>query len=111
MQEGSPPHGVARDFVPTQTAANAIAASASEDSAIATDRDRLRVAVLLLAFNEAAGIAAVIAAFRAALPQARPYVHANNSTDAAIAEAKRAGALVRSAAGQWPCRSAHVCRC
>jgi hypothetical protein len=106
MHEVLTPQPLDRDAVPKEIAANAIAArtlqeraledSALDDGATAAKLDRLRVAVLLPAFNEAVAIATVVAAFRAALPQARIYVYDNNSTDATIAEAKRAGALVRS---------------
>src|SRR6185369_12706294 len=56
---------------------------------------RRRVAVLIPCLNEAAGIASVIASFRAALPGARIYVYDNASTDDTGAVAARAGAIVR----------------
>ncbi|GAA0673987.1 glycosyltransferase involved in cell wall biosynthesis [Sphingomonas insulae] len=54
------------------------------------------IAVLLPCYNEAAAIAQTVAGFRAALPDATIYVYDNNSTDATIAVARDAGAVVRS---------------
>ncbi|MBS0400343.1 MAG: glycosyltransferase, partial [Proteobacteria bacterium] len=54
-----------------------------------------RVAVLVPCFNEAASISQVVADFRAALPSAIIHVYDNNSTDATVANATAAGALVR----------------
>ncbi|MEX0853145.1 MAG: glycosyltransferase [Bauldia sp.] len=54
------------------------------------------IAVLLPCHNEAIAIAAVIRDFRAALPKARIYVYDNNSTDGTLAEAAKAGAIVRA---------------
>ena len=54
-----------------------------------------RVAVLLPCYNEAAAIARTVADFRAALPDATVYVYDNNSADDTVAEAGRAGAIVR----------------
>jgi glycosyltransferase involved in cell wall biosynthesis len=54
-----------------------------------------RVAVLIPCFNEATGVAAVVAGFKAALPSAKIYVFDNNSTDQTISVAAAAGALVR----------------
>ena len=51
-----------------------------------------RIAVLLPAYNEEAGLAQVIADFRKALPGARIVVCDNNSTDKTSAVAKEAGA-------------------
>lgn len=53
------------------------------------------VAVILPCYNEAAVIAAVIADFRKALPEARIYVFDNASTDGTAAAAAAAGAVVR----------------
>ena len=55
-----------------------------------------RVAVLLPCYNEQAAIARTIAGFRAALPEAAIYVYDNNSRDGTVAEAAKAGAIVRS---------------
>ena len=55
----------------------------------------LRVAVLIPCRNEETTIAKVISDFRAALPAAIVRVFDNNSTDATIEIASRAGALVR----------------
>ncbi len=57
--------------------------------------DRHRVAVLIPCLNEAAGIAEVVASFRAALPDARIYVYDNASTDETSGVAAQAGAVVR----------------
>jgi len=54
-----------------------------------------QVAVLVPCFNEERAIAKVVAAFRAALPEAALYVYDNNSTDGTIAAAQEAGAVVR----------------
>ncbi len=55
-----------------------------------------RIAVLLPCYNEQAAIARTIAGFRAALPEAAIYVYDNNSHDGTVAEAAKAGAIVRS---------------
>jgi len=54
----------------------------------------VQCAVLVPCLNEAATIAAVVAAFRVALPTAAIYVYDNNSADATIASATTAGAIV-----------------
>jgi glycosyltransferase involved in cell wall biosynthesis len=54
------------------------------------------IAVILPCYNEAAAITQTIEAFRSALPGARIYVYDNNSSDATIAVAAAAGAIVRS---------------
>ncbi|MDR0520479.1 MAG: glycosyltransferase family 2 protein [Planctomycetaceae bacterium] len=53
-----------------------------------------RIAVLLPCYNEAASIANVVAAFKAALPAANIYVYDNNSKDGTAEMARRAGAVV-----------------
>src|SRR5688500_10175975 len=55
-----------------------------------------RGAVLLPCDNEQAASARTIAGFRAALPEAAIYVYDNNSRDDTVAEAAKAGAIVRS---------------
>ena len=55
-----------------------------------------KVAVLLPCYNEEAAIAATIAGFRAALPDATIYVYDNNSTDRTREIAAEAGAIVRT---------------
>jgi len=55
-----------------------------------------KIAVLLPCYNEEAAIAATVAGFRAALPQATIYVYDNNSTDRTREVAAKAGAVVRS---------------
>ena len=57
---------------------------------------RPRVAVLVPCYNEEVAIPNVVAAFRAALPDAAIYVYDNNSGDGTVAAARRAGAVVRS---------------
>jgi glycosyltransferase involved in cell wall biosynthesis len=52
--------------------------------------------VLIPCYNEAVAIGPVVAAFRAALPDATVYVYDNNSTDTTMAVAHEAGAVVRS---------------
>ena len=53
-----------------------------------------RLAVLIPCYNEALAIPGVIAAFRAALPNAAIHVYDNNSTDDTAAVARAAGAIV-----------------
>jgi len=54
-----------------------------------------RVAVLIPCYNEEVAVGHVVAAFRAALPQATVYVFDNNSKDRTIAVALEAGAEIR----------------
>jgi len=54
-----------------------------------------RIAVLIPCYNEALTIAAVVAGFQAALPDAKIFVYDNNSGDGTAAIAAGAGALVR----------------
>ncbi|MFX8762487.1 glycosyltransferase, partial [Acinetobacter baumannii] len=54
-----------------------------------------RIAVLLPCYNEEAAIAATVAAFKDALPQADVYVYDNNSSDRTFEVAEAAGAVVR----------------
>jgi glycosyltransferase involved in cell wall biosynthesis len=55
-----------------------------------------RIAVLIPCYNEEVAIPRVVAAFRAALPQATIYVYDNNSRDRTTAMAREAGAVVRT---------------
>ena len=55
-----------------------------------------RIAVLLPCYNEEAAIAATVAGFRAALPEATIYVYDNNSRDRTREAAAEAGAIVRT---------------
>ena len=55
-----------------------------------------RIAVILPCYNEEAAIGAVVAGFRAALPDAAIYVYDNNSSDRTAAAAAQAGAIVRT---------------
>jgi len=55
-----------------------------------------RIAVILPCYNEEAAIAATVAAFRAALPDADIYVYDNNSRDRTVEVARAAGAAVRT---------------
>jgi glycosyltransferase involved in cell wall biosynthesis len=55
-----------------------------------------RIAVLLPCYNEETAIAATIAGFRAALPDAAIYVYDNNSRDRTREIAAEAGAIVRT---------------
>ena len=57
---------------------------------------RPRTAVLIPCYNEAKTIAKVVRDFQTALPLATVYVYDNNSSDDTIAQAKSAGAVVRS---------------
>ncbi len=55
-----------------------------------------RIAVLVPCYNEEIAIPRVVAAFRAALPDAIIYVYDNNSRDGTVAVARAAGAVVRT---------------
>ena len=59
-----------------------------------------RVAVLIPCYNEEVAIPRVVAAFRAALPDAAVYVYDNNSRDRTREVAAAAGAVVRTEALQ-----------
>ena len=59
-----------------------------------------RIAVLIPCYNEEVAVPRVVAAFRAALPQATVYVYDNNSRDRTVAMAQAAGAVVRGEALQ-----------
>ncbi len=54
-----------------------------------------KVAVLIPCWNEAPTIGKVVSDFKRVLPEATVYVYDNNSTDATVAEATAAGAVVR----------------
>ncbi len=69
--------------------------TASEFALISTGM-KPDIAVILPCYNEEAAIAATIAGFRAALPEARIYVFDNNSSDRTIDVARAAGAIVRT---------------
>ena len=58
----------------------------------------IRTAVLIPCYNEEIAIPAVVAGFRAALPDALIYVYDNRSTDGTAAAARAAGAIVRTEA-------------
>src|SRR5580765_1319737 len=60
------------------------------------EQQQPRIAVLLPCYNEEAAIAATVAGFRAALPQAMIYVYDNNSRDRTREVAAEAGAVVRA---------------
>ncbi len=55
-----------------------------------------RIAILIPCYNEEAAIASVVRDFRESLPGAAIYVYDNNSSDATVARAREAGAIVRS---------------
>lgn len=55
-----------------------------------------QIAVVIPCYNEEATIAKVVRDFHASLPDATIYVYDNNSSDRTLAEAKAAGAVVRS---------------
>src|SRR5206468_11409040 len=59
-----------------------------------------RIAILLPCYNEEAAIAATVAGFRAALPDALVYVYDNNSSDRTRELAAKAGAIVRTESQQ-----------
>jgi glycosyltransferase involved in cell wall biosynthesis len=55
-----------------------------------------RIAVLIPCYNEEVAVPRVVAAFRAALPEAAIYVYDNNSADGTRRVAEAAGAVVRT---------------
>ncbi|RZT08678.1 Glycosyltransferase involved in cell wall bisynthesis [Duganella sp. CF402] len=55
-----------------------------------------RIAVIVPCYNEALTIGNIVRDFNTCLPQAAVYVFDNNSSDATIAAARQAGAIVRS---------------
>jgi glycosyltransferase involved in cell wall biosynthesis len=55
-----------------------------------------RIAVLIPCYNEEVAVPRVVAAFRAALPEAAIYVYDNNSADGTRRVAEAAGAVVRA---------------
>jgi glycosyltransferase involved in cell wall biosynthesis len=59
-----------------------------------------RIAVIIPCYNEAVALPAVIAGFRAALPDATIHAYDNNSTDGTAAVARAAGARVGTEARQ-----------
>jgi glycosyltransferase involved in cell wall biosynthesis len=62
----------------------------------AAGQGALRVAVLIPCYNEEVAVPKVVAAFRAALPDAVIYVYDNNSRDRTAERAREAGAVVRT---------------
>ena len=58
------------------------------------------IAVLIPCYNEQATIAKVVSDFRRVLPEATVFVYDNCSTDSTAAEARRAGAVVRTELGR-----------
>jgi len=54
-----------------------------------------KIAVLIPCWNEEKTIKKVVKDFRKALPAAEIYVYDNNSSDETVAEAKKAGAIIR----------------
>ncbi|WP_373994479.1 glycosyltransferase family 2 protein [Massilia sp. NR 4-1] len=54
-----------------------------------------RIAIIVPCYNEALTIGAIVRDFNACLPDAPVYVFDNNSTDATVAVAEAAGAIVR----------------
>lgn len=68
--------------------------STCKTAADACDGSAYKVAVLVPCYNEEVAVAKVVAAFRAALPEATIFVFDNNSTDNTAAAARAAGAEV-----------------
>jgi len=79
----------------TQTQISVRSLKPDARAGVAASDLRLAIAVLLPCYNEERTIAATVAAFRKALPEAAIYVYDNNSRDRTVAEAKAAGAIVR----------------
>src|SRR5215468_1677644 len=86
-----------RAFNARSMSANRLILERTEPAKLATGERfaGLRLAVLIPCYNEAAAIAQVVGAFRAALPEARILVFDNNSSDDTVAIAKKAGAETR----------------
>lgn len=63
--------------------------------AVTVDRDAVDIAILVPCFNEEHAVAKVVADFRSLFPASVVYVYDNQSTDATVEEARRAGAVVR----------------
>jgi glycosyltransferase involved in cell wall biosynthesis len=63
---------------------------------LASSHSQPRIAVILPCYNEEAAIAATVAGFRQALPDATVYVYDNNSGDRTRETASEAGAVVRT---------------
>ena len=58
--------------------------------------DSSKIAVLLPCYNEQGAIGDTVKVFQKTLPEADIYVYDNNSSDDTIAEAQKAGAIVRT---------------
>ena len=71
-------------------------ASAAQRYATGSGAALPKIAVLIPCYNEEVAIPRVVAAFRAALPQATVYVYDNNSRDRTREAALAAGAVVRT---------------
>ncbi len=69
--------------------------SSDGDASLPTLSKSQKIAVLIPCYDEAAAIAAVVQDFRRALPTADVYVYDNNSRDATVEEAQKAGAITR----------------
>jgi glycosyltransferase involved in cell wall biosynthesis len=78
------------------------------DAGVASTASDPRIAVLIPCRNEERSVARVVEGFRAALPAATVYVYDNGSTDATVACARGAGAVVatetRRGKGNVVCR-------
>jgi glycosyltransferase involved in cell wall biosynthesis len=72
-----------------------VSANDSRDMLDSPSPARPVIAVLIPCHNEEAAIAKVVRDFCSALPEATIFVYDNNSTDATVSEARRAGAVVR----------------
>jgi glycosyltransferase involved in cell wall biosynthesis len=81
-----------RDARPSEAAVPGSATAPDGSGALAAPR----IAVLVPCYNEEVAIPRVVAAFRAALPQATVYVYDNNSRDKTRDAARAAGAVVRT---------------
>src|SRR5262245_40171505 len=81
-------------FLVTQM--SAVAEAAIREASVGSRASDLKIAVLIPCYNEESTVAAVVAGFSRSLPGATVYVFDNNSTDGTIAEARAAGAIVRS---------------
>lgn len=81
-----------RDARPSEAAIPDSASAPDGSGALAAPR----IAVLVPCYNEEVALPRVVAAFRAALPQATVYVYDNNSRDKTRDAARAAGAVVRT---------------
>jgi glycosyltransferase involved in cell wall biosynthesis len=80
---------------PKEGVCNEISNQMDPGATKSTSEQQHKIAVIIPCFNEAHSIAEVVLGFKSVLPSAKIYVFDNNSTDATVAIAGAAGALIR----------------